>query len=84
MVARATPLSRMVEAEAPAPSTKLIPSTSKGKPSTAPAITLEGKIASMMGPVEMATAAVADFVGSATLVAMIEMALGDGAAVGAE
>jgi hypothetical protein len=49
-----------------------------------PAITLEGRILSITGPFVIATVAEADFVGSATLVAVTEIALGEGAAVGAE
>jgi len=49
----------------------------------APAIALEGKITSMVGPDVTAMVADAVFVLSATLVAMIEIAFGDGAIVGA-
>ena len=83
VVARAVPFSRITEAELPLPATKFAPSTSKGKLSTAPAITLDGKITSIVGPLVTATVALALFVESATLVAVTEIALGDGAAVGA-
>lgn len=46
-------------------------------------MTLEGSSASITGPLVSATVAEADFVGSAWLVAITEMAFGDGAAVGA-
>jgi hypothetical protein len=49
----------------------------------APAIALEGKITSMVGPDVTAMVAEAVSVLSATLVAMIEIAFGEGAAVGA-
>jgi hypothetical protein len=49
----------------------------------APAIALDGKITSMVGPEVMAIVADADLVLSATLVATIETALGKGATVGA-
>jgi hypothetical protein len=37
----------------------------------------------MVGPLVIATLAVADFVGSATLIAVTEIAFGEGAALGA-
>src|ERR1700722_8955087 len=83
VVPRATPLIRIVEAVAPVPGMKFRPCTASGKLSTAPAKVLEGSMTSMTGPLVMATVADADLVGSATLVAVIEMALGEGAAVGA-
>jgi hypothetical protein len=49
----------------------------------APAITLEGNNCSIVGPLVTATAALADFVESAWLVAVTAMALGDGAFAGA-
>ena len=49
----------------------------------APAIALEGKITSMVGPDVTAMVADAVFVLSVTLVAMIEIAFGEGATVGA-
>jgi hypothetical protein len=45
---------------------------------------LEGSSASIAGPLVSATVAVADFVGSAWLVAITEIAFGEGATVGAE
>ena len=83
VVGRATPLRRIAEPVPALPGTKFNPCTDTGKPSTAPAIALDGKITSMVGPDVMAIVADPDFVLSATLVAMIEMALGDGATVGA-
>jgi hypothetical protein len=44
---------------------------------------LDGRITSIVGPDVMAIVADADFVLSAWLVAMIEMAFGEGATVGA-
>lgn len=81
---RGIPLIRMEEASPPDPGTKLFPATEKGKLSTAPAITLDGRITSISGPLVMATVAVADFVASARLVAITDIALGEGATVGAE
>jgi len=83
-VARAVPLIRIVDAALPEPAMKFRPCTEKGKLSTAPAITLDGRITSIAGPLVMVTAAVADFVPSARLVATTEMPFGEGAAVGAE
>ena len=83
VVARATPLRRITEPASPLPATKFKPWTDSGKPSTAPAITLEGKIVSMVGPDVIAIVAEADFVLSAWLVAMIDIAFGEGATVGA-
>ena len=83
-VARAVPLMRIEEAAAPEPATKFTPWSDSGKLSAAPAITLDGSITSIVGPLVMATVAVADFVASARLVAITEIALGDGATVGAE
>jgi hypothetical protein len=45
---------------------------------------LEGRIVLIAGPLVSATVALADFVESATLVAVSRIAFGDGAAVGAE
>src|SRR5580658_6099018 len=83
VVARAAPFSKITEAELPLPATKFTPCTSNGKLSTAPAITLEGKITSITGPLVMATVALALFVESAALVATTEIALGEGAVAGA-
>ena len=83
VVPRAVPLIRMVDAEGPDPGTKFAPCTASGKLSTAPEKTLEGRMTSMTGPLEIATVAVADFVASAALVAMTAMALGEGAPGGA-
>src|ERR1700720_2337423 len=84
VVARAVPLIRIADAALPEPGTKFRPCTETGKLSTAPAITLDGRITSIAGPLVMVTAAVADFVAPATLVAITEMPLGEGATVGAE
>jgi hypothetical protein len=48
-----------------------------------PAITDEGRICSIAGPLVMETLATPDLVGSATLVAITEIAFGDGATFGA-
>src|ERR1700735_2925528 len=84
VVARALPLIRIVDAALPEPATKFKPCTEKGKLSTAPAITLDGRITSIAGPLVMVMAAVADFVVSAIVVAMTEVPLGGGATVGGE
>ncbi len=78
VVGRATPLRRIVEPVPALPGTKFNPCIDRGKPSIAPAIALEGRITSMVGPDVMAIVAEADFVLSAWLVAMIEIALGEG------
>ena len=83
VVGRALPLRRIVEPVPALPGTKFKPRTDTGKPSIAPAIVLDGRITSMVGPDVMAIVADADFVLSAWLVAMIEMAFGEGATVGA-
>ena len=83
VVGRATPLRRIADPVLALPGTKFNPCTDTGKPSMAPAIALDGKITSIVGPEVMAIVADADFVLSATLVAMIEMAFGEGATVGA-
>ena len=83
VVGRATPLRRISEPVPALPGTKFNPCTDMGKPSIAPAIALAGRMASMVGPDVMAIVADADFVLSASLVAMIEIAFGDGATVGA-
>jgi hypothetical protein len=83
VVGRATPLRRIAEPVPALPGTKFNPCTDTGKPSIAPAIALDGRITSMVGPDVMAIVADADFVLSASLVATIEMAFGDGATVGA-
>jgi hypothetical protein len=84
VVLRATPLNRIVDAELPLPAMNLVPSISNGNPKTAPASALEGRISSIVGPLVRAIVAKADFVGSASLVAVTEIAFGDGAIVGAE
>lgn len=84
VVVRAAPLIRIVDAELPPPATKCVPWTDSGKPSTAPAIALDGRSTSIVGPLVTATVAEADFVGSAELVATTKIAFGDGAAPGAE
>jgi hypothetical protein len=83
VVLRAAPLIRIVEAELPLPAAKCTPWIASGKLSIAPAITLDGRMTSIVGPLDTATVADADFVGSAELVATTEIALGDGAAAGA-
>jgi hypothetical protein len=84
VVARATPLIKIVDALLPLPAAKFPPCSSSGNPSAAPAITDEGRITSIIGPLEIAMVAAADFVGSAWLVAVTKIAFGDGAAAGAE
>jgi hypothetical protein len=76
-------LSKITEAELPLPATKFIPCTVNGKLITVPARTLEGRMTSISGPDVNAIEPVADFVGSALLVATMEIASGEGAAVGA-
>lgn len=83
VVPRGAPLMRMVDALLPLPATKFVPRTARGKLSTAPAKTLEGRISLMSTPLVMAMVAVAYLVWSAWLVAISEIAFGDGAAEGA-
>jgi hypothetical protein len=83
LVARAAPLKRITDAEGPPPATKLRPSTSSGKPSTAPATTLDGKTVSIVGPVFTATTAVSVTGVDDCVVATTAIAFGDGAAPGA-
>jgi hypothetical protein len=83
VVARGDPFNKIVDAALPLPPTKFTPWMTRGKPSTAPAITLEGRIVSMTGPLVIVTAAAADFVLSAWLVAVTVIPLGDGADLGA-
>lgn len=83
VVVRGAPLMRITEATLPLPVPKFSPCTSSGKLSTAPAITLDGRITSIVGPLVIAIMADADFVGSAWLTAMTEIALGEGAEAGA-
>jgi hypothetical protein len=83
VVARGDLFNKIVDAAFPLPAIKFTPWITRGKPSTAPAITLEGRIVSMTGPLVIVTVAAADFVLSAWLVAVIIIALGDGADVGA-
>ena len=83
LVPRAMPLIRIADAEPPLPATKFTPRTTSGKASTSPAMVLDGRMASIAGPLEIEIVADADFVGSASLVAVTEIALGEGAALGA-
>src|SRR6185437_9871655 len=83
LVPRATPLTRIMDAELPLPATKFTPRTASGKASTSPVMVLDGRIASIAGPLEIEMVADADFVGSASLVAITEIAFGEGAALGA-
>jgi hypothetical protein len=83
VVARALPLIKMIDADAPLPATKLSPSSSRGNPSTAPALTLDGKIVSMVAPLVIATVAVNVCGGVESSVAITEIAFGDGALEGA-
>ena len=82
-VGRAAPLRRIVEPVPALPGTKFKPCTKTGKPPIAPAIALEGRTTSMVGPDVMAIVADADLLASAALAAMIEIAFGEGATVGA-
>jgi hypothetical protein len=83
LVPRARPLIKTVDPELPLPLTKFTPYTASGKASTSPTMVLDGRTASIAGPLEIETVADADLVGSASLVAITEIALGEGAALGA-
>lgn len=67
----------------PVVATKLSPFTASSKLCCAPAITLEGKTVSMVGPDMTATVAVAVSDGFARLVTVMLIAFGEGAAPGA-
>ena len=82
VVPRAAPLIRMAEAALPLPATNPLPCTASGKLSTAPANTLDGKMISIVGPLVIATVALAVLVGSAALVTITDTAFGEGAKVG--
>src|SRR5271156_857060 len=82
VVPRAAPLIKIVDAPTPLPATNPLPCTCNGKLSTAPAKTLDGKIISIVGPLAMATVALAVLLGSAALVAVTVTAFGEGADVG--
>src|SRR5271155_2759699 len=82
VVPRAVPLTNIVEAPTPLPATNPAPCTASGKPSTAPAKTLDGKMISMVGPLVIATVALAVLLASAALAAKTVTAFGEGADVG--
>lgn len=82
VVPRAVPLIKMLEAALPLPATNPLPCTASGKLSTAPANTLDGRMISMVGPLVMATVALAALLASAWLVAITVTAFGEGARVG--
>jgi hypothetical protein len=63
--------------------TKFSPSRASSKLCCAPAITLDGRTVSIVGPDVTATVAVAESDGLATLVAVMLIAFGEGATVGA-
>ncbi|MGB6876887.1 MAG: hypothetical protein WBD87_12740 [Candidatus Acidiferrales bacterium] len=67
----------------PVVATKLSPSTASWKLCCAPAITLEGRTVSIVGPDVIVTVAVPASDGFATLVAVMLIAFGEGAAPGA-
>lgn len=83
LVFRGVPLTRSSEELLAAVGRKLRPWTARTKLVCAPEKTLDGRIVSITGPERSATVAVADEVGSAALVAMTEMAFGEGATAGA-
>src|SRR5215471_10127332 len=62
---------------------KLLPVTSRVKPPAAPTYALVGASEEMLGPPEIVTTAVADWVVSSALVATMSIVSGDGAAGGA-
>jgi hypothetical protein len=83
VVVSAVPFRRIAEADAPLPATKFKPCSSSGKPSTVPAVTLEGRIVSIVTPLVIETVAAAFWAGFESVVATIEIAFGDGACGGA-
>src|SRR5579872_5079489 len=80
VVVRGAPFTRIDDDELPLPSMKFTPCKASGNPSTAPAMTLDGNSTSIAAPLVSTTVAVADCDGSAWLVAVTEIALGEGAA----
>src|SRR5271154_4540653 len=83
VVPRVVPLIEMMDAALPLPATNPLPCTSSGKLSTALANTLDGKITSIVGPLVIATVALADSLALAWVVAVTVTEFGEGAAVGA-
>ncbi len=65
VVLRGAPFRSITDPEPPLPATKFIPWTVNGKPSTAPAITLDGRIREISGPDVSAIVLVPDIVESA-------------------
>lgn len=82
-VPSAAPFTKITDAPPPWPATNPSPFTAKVKSAATPAITLEGKICSIAGPEVIETVAVANCDKSAKLVAITEIAFGEGAASGA-
>lgn len=83
LVVRGELLTRSCDVPLPVAAIKLSPFTASSKLCCAPAITLEGKTVSMVGPDMTATVAVAVSDGFATPVAVMLIAFGEGAALGA-
>lgn len=83
LVVRGELLTRSCDVPLPVVATKLSPFTASSKLCCAPAITLDGKTVSMVGPDRTATVAVAVSDGFALLVAVMLMAFGEGAPLGA-
>jgi hypothetical protein len=83
VVIREAPLTSIVEPVPLAPAAKFRPCTSSGNPSTAPAATLDGSNTSIVAPVSIATVAAIETAGTPLVVAITEIAFGDGALDGA-
>lgn len=83
MVVRGELFSRSCEVPLPVVGVKFRPLTASSKLCCAPAMTLEGKTVSIVGPDVIATVAAAASEGVPTLVAVMVIAFGDGAVAGA-
>src|SRR5579862_164351 len=82
-VLRGEPLMRIVEAEGPVLAEKPAPTAARVKLEATPAITLEGRICWILGPLLMTIEAVPEALGSAALTAFRVIEFGDGASFGA-
>lgn len=80
---RGESLTRSCDDPLPVVATKLRPFTASAKFCCVPAITLEGKTVSIVGPDVIAAVAVDTSAGFASLVAVMRMAFGEGAIGGA-
>jgi hypothetical protein len=73
LVPRATKLIRIADAELPLAATKFTPRTASGKASTSPAMVLDGRTASIAGPLEIAEGAAYVAVAVPAIVPTVEL-----------